>query len=86
MAGGYTHSDAEAEHALIVNENAVNAVMEVLAIQRSRPSALVCKDPWCGEDIPEARRQAVPGVQYCVECAPKHQIRVRKIKMLDNVL
>lgn len=29
-------------------------------------SATVCA--MCGEDIPEARREAVPGVQTCVEC------------------
>jgi phage/conjugal plasmid C-4 type zinc finger TraR family protein len=30
------------------------------------PSALYCVE--CGDAIPEARRQAVPGVQLCVEC------------------
>jgi len=38
--------------------------------RRTRPvagdSALVCVR--CEESIPEARRQAVPGVQTCVEC------------------
>lgn len=29
-------------------------------------SAEQCKS--CGETIPEARRQALPGVQTCVEC------------------
>lgn len=29
-------------------------------------SALVCG--MCDETIPEARRQAVPGVQTCIEC------------------
>ncbi len=29
-------------------------------------SALHCFD--CGQSIPEARRQAVPGVEYCIEC------------------
>lgn len=38
--------------------------------RRTRPvagdSALVCVT--CEESIPEARRQAVPGVQTCIEC------------------
>ncbi len=38
--------------------------------RRARPvagdSALVCVT--CEESIPEARRQAVPGVQTCIEC------------------
>ena len=33
-----------------------------------RPSAKWCEGIGCGERIPEARRKAVPGVQYCVEC------------------
>lgn len=31
-------------------------------------SAEFCTVPDCGAAIPEARRQAVPGVQFCVEC------------------
>ncbi len=32
-------------------------------------SATHCQAPHCGEPIPEPRRQAIPGVQLCVECA-----------------
>lgn len=40
-------------------------------------SASHCLD--CGAPIPEARRQAVPGVTLCVECrtAQEHQGRTR---------
>ncbi|WP_372942753.1 TraR/DksA family transcriptional regulator [Shewanella sp.] len=34
--------------------------------QPSRPSAKQCIE--CGVDIPEKRRQFMPGVQLCVEC------------------
>ena len=30
------------------------------------PSAIECRD--CGDEIPKARRAAVPGVQFCVDC------------------
>ena len=33
-----------------------------------RESAKWCTGPGCGERIPDARRQAVPGVQLCVGC------------------
>ena len=36
--------------------------------QVTQESAKWCKGPGCGVRIPEARRKAVPGVQYCVEC------------------
>jgi phage/conjugal plasmid C-4 type zinc finger TraR family protein len=31
------------------------------------PSAFECEE--CGEPIPEARREAVPGCFHCIECA-----------------
>jgi phage/conjugal plasmid C-4 type zinc finger TraR family protein len=31
-------------------------------------SALFCKNIYCGEEIPEERRQAIPGVQHCIHC------------------
>lgn len=34
-------------------------------IHDTRPSATVCE---CGNAIPEGRRRAIPGVQFCVEC------------------
>lgn len=34
----------------------------------SKPSAKRCRDPLCGEEIPEERRLAMPGVQLCVGC------------------
>jgi phage/conjugal plasmid C-4 type zinc finger TraR family protein len=36
--------------------------------QPTRPSAKWCAGPGCGERIPEARRQAMPGVQLCLAC------------------
>ena len=29
----------------------------------------------CGDDIPEARRQAVPGCRFCVECQSRQEVR-----------
>ncbi|MFZ5531480.1 MAG: TraR/DksA family transcriptional regulator [Pseudomonadota bacterium] len=34
----------------------------------ARESAKWCEAPHCGERIPEDRRNAIPGVRYCVEC------------------
>lgn len=86
MSGYIGNPDAESEHAMILSENAVHAVQQHLALQRMRPSAKTCKDEDCGVEIPEIRRQLVPGVQFCVHCAPKHQVRQQRIKMLDRIL
>lgn len=37
----------------------------------TRPSAETCSD--CGDDIPEARREAIPGVLYCAHCQTRRE-------------
>lgn len=39
----------------------------------AKPSATHCQAPLCGEEIPEARRLAVPGVQFCIDCQKWHE-------------
>lgn len=36
-----------------------------------KPSLEWCDD--CGNEIPEARRAALPGVERCVDCAREHE-------------
>ena len=67
------NNEEEAEVAqinnLISNQNAVDLVRSQLAKQAEKPSAEFCEE--CGEDIPEARRKLVPGVQLCIHCQTK---------------
>ncbi|HAF44673.1 MAG TPA: hypothetical protein DCK83_06975 [Gallionellaceae bacterium] len=42
-------------------------------------SAEFCTDPHCGEPIPEKRREAIPGVQFCAECQERNE-RLKKLK------
>lgn len=37
------------------------------------PSAKYCTDTSCGDEIPEARREAIPGVLYCAECQERRE-------------
>jgi phage/conjugal plasmid C-4 type zinc finger TraR family protein len=53
-------------HAIHNNMNHVAAVQRKLAEQALKPSATECQE--CGEEIPLARQQAMPGVQHCVYC------------------
>lgn len=41
---------------------------QALLPKPTQPSAKWCKGHGCGERIPDARRKAYPGVQFCVEC------------------
>jgi phage/conjugal plasmid C-4 type zinc finger TraR family protein len=71
------NNEEEAEmgqlHAIHNNLNAVAGVRRKLLEQAARPSAEFCEE--CGDEIPEARRRAVPGVQLCVFCQEKHERR-----------
>ncbi|RNF35539.1 DksA/TraR family C4-type zinc finger protein [Paracoccus methylarcula] len=67
MAGGWARDDA-------VNEQIEISTAEAIARAKARaarpegaaPSAEFCAE--CDEPIPQARREAIPGVQLCVTC------------------
>lgn len=87
MAFGYTSSDAESEHALIVAENALFAVRSTM--YTSTVSARECID--CGDGIPDARRIASPGCYQCLHCKTLDEDSLKRfkkssIKMLDRIL
>jgi phage/conjugal plasmid C-4 type zinc finger TraR family protein len=58
-------------HAIHNNMNAVAAVRRQLEKQAAEPSAEECEE--CGDEIPEARRLAVPGCKLCVFCKEKQE-------------
>ncbi len=64
------NNEEEAEmaqlHSIHLHMNAVAEVQKKLATQKSIPSAEFCEE--CGVDIPQKRRELVPGVQLCVDC------------------
>ena len=64
------NNEEEAEmgqlHALHLNMNAVADVRKRLAKQALLPSLEECED--CGDEIPQARRLAIPGCRLCVHC------------------
>jgi len=69
------NNEEEAEmgqlHAIHNNMNAVAAVRRQLEKQALEPSAEECED--CGDEIPEARRLAVPGCKLCIFCKEKQE-------------
>ena len=78
---GYTgNPDAEAEHALILAENGIEAARAAIP---KGPGSPTCLD--CGVTIPQERRDAQPGCIYCISCQPLHDKR-QQIKMLDRIL
>lgn len=64
MAGGWARDGA-------VNEQIEASIEDELARMKARrnpvgESLTHCAD--CDEEIPEARRQAIPGVKLCIDC------------------
>lgn len=53
--------------------NQRHAIMELPAA----PSAKYCTYATCGDEIPEARRIAVPGVMFCAKCQARREYEKR---------
>lgn len=65
-----TPEDRAQKHEL--DEYVLNQARGILP-EPTEPSAKYCADPTCGAEIPEKRRQAWPGVQFCAECKARHE-------------
>lgn len=50
-----------------------HAIERVRARKPAGQSAEFCQDEACGEPIPEARRQAVPGCRFCIDCQARRE-------------
>ena len=63
MAGGWTRDGAVQDQ---IDASVTDAVKRARSQLHRGESAVECQR--CEEEIPEARRRAVPGVQLCVGC------------------
>ena len=72
------NNEEEAEmaqlHSIHIHMNAVANVRDAMAKQAERESAEFCEE--CGDDIPEERRKAIPGVQLCVFCKERMERKI----------
>ena len=64
------------DEADIVIEEALNRTLA----QIPRYTGISATECECGEDIPEGRRQAIPGVQLCVGCAERMALKTSGVK------
>jgi phage/conjugal plasmid C-4 type zinc finger TraR family protein len=63
MATGWAPDGAVQDQ---IDDTVTDAVARARANMPQGQSELVCVE--CGEDIPEARRRALPGVRFCIAC------------------
>lgn len=65
MAGGWAQDGAVNEQIEVSTREAIERA-RLRAAHGPRESRETCAD--CDEPIPQARRDAIPGVQLCIEC------------------
>lgn len=70
MATGWAPDGAVQDQ---IDDTVADAVKRARAHIPKGESAMQCVE--CGEDIPQARRQAVPGVKQCIECQSERDKR-----------
>lgn len=85
MSGYIGNPDAEADHALILNENGINAVREAL----SGRILTHCRE--CGDQIDPKRvalaRSYGMRCELCIDCQREEDKKPKtRIKMLDRIL
>lgn len=68
MAGGWSRDGAVQDQ---IDQSVADAVEHARQALAGGTARADCLD--CGEPIPEARRQAVPGVSRCVACQEAHE-------------
>ncbi|MGP8432007.1 TraR/DksA C4-type zinc finger protein [Paraburkholderia fungorum] len=56
-----------------LREDALQAMRRARDAASSQPGAPACDR--CGEPIPQARREAVPGCRHCVTCQRKLEMK-----------
>jgi phage/conjugal plasmid C-4 type zinc finger TraR family protein len=71
MAGGWTRDGAVQDQ---IDDTVTDAVLAARARMPAGESAEDCEA--CGEEIPEGRRRALPGVRTCIACQSTRDGRI----------
>ena len=79
MAGGWAKDGGVQEQIDASVEDAVRRVQSELG---EGVGLSECED--CGKPIPEARRQAVPGVRRCITCQELHDAEKRYVDPINR--
>lgn len=74
MAGGWTRDGAVQDQ---IDDTVTDAVLRARGMMPAGEGSNECDD--CGEDIPPARRVALPGTRTCVSCQTKRDAAIRSV-------
>jgi len=73
MAGGWAKDGAVSEQI----EASVNDELARMKARQQPVGESLTRCAECDEDIPEARRQAIPGVKFCIDCMQDRDAQFR---------
>ena len=79
MATGWAGDGAVQQQ---IDDSIEDAIKRARAQLPSGPSLRECEE--CGDAIPQARREAVPGVRLCVACQAQHDEHAQAAFSLYN--
>ena len=79
MAGGWSADGAEQEQIQATINDAIDRAKRALP---TGESAYFCEE--CEVPIPEARRQAMPGVRYCVNCQEELEKHQKTVELFNR--
>ena len=79
MAGGFARDGAVQDQIDATVEDAVERARGQLPVGESLEH---CEE--CDATIPEARRQAVPGVRLCISCQQEHDEEAAKFSLYNR--
>lgn len=74
MANGWAPDGAVQDQ---IDDTIKDAVQRARVMMPAGESAEFCDD--CGDDIPERRRQVLPGTRTCVGCQSKRDATIRSV-------
>ncbi len=79
MAVGWSRDEAVQEQ---IDATVESAVQQAKSRLPHGESSTHCEE--CGVEIPEARRRAMPGVQYCVACQSEREKRLKSVEFYNR--
>lgn len=82
MAGGWARDGAEQDQIDATISDAIERARRALEESTDTGETLECEE--CGALIPEARRQAIKGVKYCIHCQQKLEQETQALELFNR--
>lgn len=82
MASGWARDGAEQEQIDATIYDAIAKARQGLSDDEDGEAALYCEE--CGEPIPQARRETMKGVKYCIRCQQQLEEKSKALELFNR--